>query len=106
MVSNTTSAGAGTDHDIAECVTTDGGSTKTLTAADVGTTAPTTLHSQLLALDIKNDQMYAGDRYIGAVTTSTGTYTCVILYIRYNGAANYKDMIQSTRTAYQYDGDL
>jgi hypothetical protein len=106
VVSNTTAAGAGTDHDIAEAVTTDGGTTQTLTQADMGTSAPTTLHSQLMALDIRADQMYAGDRYIGAVLAATGTYTCNIVYIRYRGHNNYKDMFQTTRTAFQYDGDL
>lgn len=107
IVSNTSSTGGGTDHDIAEAVTTDGGTTKTLAAADVGTSAPTTVHNQLLALDIRADQMYAGDRYIAAVTTKTGTYTCVICYIFYRGNYTYKDLIQAgTRTAFQYDGNL
>lgn len=106
VVSNTTAAGAGTDHDIAEAVTTDGGTTKTLTVADFGTVAPSTLGSQMLCLDVKADQMYAGDRYIGAVTTGTGTFTCVIVYIRYRGNFSFKDMFQATRTAFQYDGNL
>lgn len=107
VVSNTTAAGAGTDHDIAEAVTTDGGSTKTLTAADMGTAAMTTQgDTGILCLDVRSDQMYAGDSYIGAVTTGTGTFTCHIIYIRYRGNFNYKDMFQATRTAFQYDGDL
>lgn len=106
IVSNSASDGTGTDHDIAEAVTTDGGSTKTLTAADFGTAAPSTVGQQLMCLDIRADQMYDGDRYIAAVTTGTGTFTCNIVYIRYRGSFNYKDMIQATRTAFQYDGDL
>ena len=106
VVSNTTAAGAGTDQDIAEATTTDGGTTKTLTKADMGVSAPTALHNQLLALDVRADQMYAGDRYIRGEATSTGTYTCTFVYIRYRGAHNYKDMIQTTRLAFQHDGDL
>jgi len=106
IVSNTTSAGAGTDHDIVEAVTTDGGTTVALTQADYGIVAPSTLGDQVLCLDIRADQMYAGDRYIRAVLAATGTFTCVILYIRYNGSFNYKDMIQATRTAFQHDGDI
>ena len=97
---------SGTVTDIAEAVTTDGGATKTLTQSDMGISAPTTLHSQLMALDIRADQMADGHRYITAITTSTGTYTCNIVYIRYRGSHNYKDMIQATRTAFQYDGNL
>lgn len=106
IVSNTTAAGAGTDHDIAEAVTTDGGSTITLAAADFGTTAPTTLSQQCLYLDIKASQMYAGDRYIGAVIAAAGAFPIVIVYIRYNGDYSAKDLLQSTRTAFQYDGNL
>lgn len=105
IVSNTTSAGAGTDHDIAEAITTETGTTKTLTCADFGVVAPTTLGSQMLCLDIGADQMYAGDRYVGAVLAATGTFTCTIVYVQYNGTS-FKDVFQTTRTAFQYDGDL
>ncbi|HUT13089.1 MAG TPA: hypothetical protein VMY42_21525 [Thermoguttaceae bacterium] len=106
VVSNTTSIGGGTDHDICEAVTTDGGTTKTLTAANMGTSAPSALHNQLLCLDVRADQMYPGDRYICAVMTSTGTYGSAVVYIRYNGHCSFKDMFQTTRTAFQYDGNL
>jgi len=106
IVSNTTAAGAGTDHDIAEAVTTDGGSTKTLTSADIGAGAFTTKGSRMLCLDVRNDQMYAGDRYIGAVTAETGTLEIVVIYIKYHGTFSFKDMFQATRTAFQYDGPL
>ncbi len=106
IVSNTTAAGAGTDHDIAECVTTDGGTTTTLTKEDMGILAPSALHSQHMHLDIRADQMYPGDRYIFAVLASTGTYGVAIVYVRYRGHANFKDMIQATRVAFQYNGDL
>lgn len=110
VVSNTTATGGGTDHDICEAVTTDGGSTKTLAAADMGTAAVTTFTDQnMVVLDVKADQMYDGDRYIGLVTTKGGTgatfpFHCVA--IRYRGANTFKDMFQTTRTAFQYDGDL
>jgi len=103
VVGNTSSTGGGTDNTIATAVTADGGTTTALTAADMGTSAPTTIHNQLMALDIRNDQLTSGDRYIAAVTTGTGTYTCVVVYVRYRGHASYKDMIQATRTAFQLD---
>ena len=106
IVSNSGATGGGTDHDIAEAVTTDGGTTKTLAAADMGASAGTAIHNQLLCLDIRADQMYAGDRYIAAMLTATGTYTCTVVYIRYRGSFSFKDMIQTTRTAFQYDGNL
>jgi hypothetical protein len=106
VVSNNAAAGGGTDTDIAEAVTTDGGSTTTLTVADFGTSAPTAHNDQMLALDVRADQMAAGDRYIGAVVTNTGTYTFTVVYIRYRGGVSYKDMFQATRTAFQYDGNL
>lgn len=109
VVSNTTAAGAGTDHEIAEAVTTDGGTTKTLAAANMGTAAVTTATDQnLVILDVKADQMYAGDQYIGLVTEKGGTGATFPFHwvaIRYRGTA-YKDMFQTTRTAFQYDGDL
>ena len=107
--SNTTAAGAGTDHDIVEAVTTDGGTTQTLTGADMygtATAVATTVSDKLMALDVRADQMFAGDRFICARTAGTGTFVTHIMYIRYNGAFSYKDMIQVTRTAFQYDGDL
>lgn len=110
VVSNSDSDGGGTDHDIAEAVTTDGGSTKTLTGSNYGTAVNTAQNQQMIVLDVRADQMYAGDRYIGLVTTvnAGGTYPIHILYIQYNGNFSYKDMFQfaGTRTAFQYDGDL
>lgn len=106
VASNSASDGSGTDHDIVEAVTADAGTTKTLTAAELGTAAFTAVHNYLFALDVRADQLYAGDRYIVAKPTSTGTFGCVIVYIRYRGAYSYKDMIQATKSNYQYDGDL
>jgi hypothetical protein len=109
VVSNTTSAGGGTDHVIADAVTGDGATATTaltLASANMGTAVPTVLHNQLMALDIRADQMYAGDRYICAVLESTGTYGVCIVYIRYRGNANYKDMIQGTRLTFQHDGEV
>ncbi len=107
VISNTTAAGAGTDHEIAEAVTTDGGTTKTLVAADMGTAAVTTFTNQnFIVMDVKASQMYAGDRYIGIMLTETGTFPTHTVALRYNGSFNFKDMFQTTRTAFQYDGDL
>ena len=109
VISNTTAAGAGTDHIIAEAVTTDGGTTDTLTGADMygaATAAATSVSDKLIALDVKADQMYPGDRYICLSSTGAGTFVTHVMYIRYRGAHNFKDMFQGTRTAFQYDGDL
>lgn len=106
VISNTTAAGAGTDHIIAEAVTTDGGTTDDLTQADYGISANTTKNDQMIVLDVRADQMYAGDRFICCSTVGTGTFITNILYIRYNGNFSFKDMFQATRTAFQYDGDL
>jgi len=109
VISNTTAAGAGTDHEIAEAVTTDGGTTKTLTGANMygtATAAATTVSDKLIVMDVRADQMYAGDRYICCSTTGGGTLVTHIMYIRYNGHCSFKDMFQTTRTAFQYDGNL
>jgi len=106
IASNSGSTGGGTDHDIAEAVTTDGGSTTTLAAADMGTTPFTTAGDQVVLLDVGADQMYAGDRYVSVKTTGSGTFPVVFMFIRYNGNYSYKDMFQGTRSAFQYDGDL
>ena len=106
IISNTTSAGAGTDHDIVEAVTTDAGSTKTLATADFGLGAFTSVNDRMMCLDVRNDQMYAGDRYIAAVTAETGTLEIVVVYIRYHGTFSFKDMFQATRAAFQNDSDL
>lgn len=106
VVSNTTSAGGGTDHDIAEGVTTDGGTTKTLTNGDFGTAAFTTPSSTFWALDVKAEDIYPGDRYIAAVLAGTGTFTCTVVYLRYGPDNSWKDMFQTTRTCYQYRGNL
>lgn len=107
VISNTTAAGAGTDHEIAEAVTTDGGTTKTLLCTDMGTAAVTTATDQnLIVMDVRADQMYAGDRYVGIMLTETGTFPSHTIAIRYRGSFSMKDMFQATRTAFQYDGDL
>ena len=109
IISNTTAVGGGTDHEICEAVTTDGGTTKTLTGPDMygtATAAATTVSDKLIVLDVRADQMYAGDRYICCSTTGGGTLVTHIMYIRYRGAFSFKDMFQGTRTAFQYDGDL
>lgn len=110
IVSNSASDGSGTDHDIAEAVTADGGETKTLTGADMYGAATATpaagVNDKFLALDVRNEQLYAGDRYIAAVTVDAGTLEIVIVYIRYRGNYSYKDMLWSTRYAFQYNGDL
>lgn len=106
LVSNTTAAGAGTDHIIAEAVTTSGGTVDTLTQADMGTAASTTMFDQFMALDVGADDMYAGDRYVCAVTTGTGTLPCVFFYFRYNGNFQTDWMVQATQTAFQHTGDL
>jgi hypothetical protein len=106
IVSNTTAAGGGTDHDIGEAVTTEGGTTVALTTADMGTAAAyTSANSEFMALDVRQDEMYPGDRYIAAVTTGTGTYPIHIVYLRYRGDAG-KDIIQETRLQFQYHGNL
>lgn len=108
IISNSKSDGTGTDTDIAEAVTTDGGTTKTLAAADYGTAAnTTTATTQLIALDIRASQMPQGDRYIAAYNDGQSTWPCSIVYIRYNGDHVFKDVIQNgARTAFQYDGNL
>lgn len=106
VISNSDSDGGGTDTDIAEAVTTDGGTTKTLTNADYGTAANTTVNSQLIALDVRASQMPQGDRYIAAYNDGQGTWPVTIVYIRYNGDHVFKDVIQAIRTAFQYDGAL
>lgn len=106
LISNTTAAGGGTDHIIAEAVTAVGGTTDTLTAADMGTVDGSTLTDQFIALDVGADDMYPGDRYISALTTGTGTNPTVFIFIRYNGNFQTDWMIQATRTAGQYTGDL
>ena len=109
LVSNNASLGGGTDHDIAEMVTTEGGSTTTLTAADwgTGTCGATPIDSCFGYLDIKTDDLYAGDRYIAVVTaTVAGTIPHTMLYIRYRGTHSFKDMVQTTRTMFQYTGDV
>lgn len=109
IVSNTTSTGGGTDHDIAEAVTTDGGTTETLAKGHwgTGTNGVTPIDTCFGYLDIKADDMYAGDRYIAAMTTGvTGTIPYMIVYIRYRGKYSFKDMVQTTRTMFQYTGDL
>lgn len=106
IVSNSDADGGGTDTDIAEAVTTDGGTTKTLLAADYGTAVNTTANSQLIALDVRASQMPQGDRYIAAVNDGQSTWPCTIVYIRYNGDNVFKDVIQATKTAWQYDGNL
>ena len=109
IISNTTAAGAGTDHDIVEAVTTDAGSTKTLTGADMygtATAVATTVSDKVIVLDVRADQMYKGDRFICCTCAGTGTFVTHIMYIRYNGSFQFKDMFQGTRTAFQHDGDL
>lgn len=106
VISNSASDGGGTDHIIAEAVTTDGGTVDDLTQADYGVAANTTVNDQMVLLDVRADQMVGSDRYIAAVTTGTGTFITHIVYFRYNGNFSFKDMFQATRTAFQYDGDL
>lgn len=107
IVSNSSSTGTGTDHTVAKCVTTDGGTTTTLTGADMygaaTATAAAGVHDRFLALDIKTDQLTAGDRYVAAVTTKGGTLPINILYVRYKGDFNYKDMAWATRYNFQYN---
>ncbi len=110
VISNTTSAGGGTDHEIVEAVTTEGGTTTTLTGANMlgsstNLVAATTVTDKFIALDVRSSQLFAGDRYIGVVTVDAGTLVTHIMYIRYNGANNFKDMMWGTRTAFQFDGD-
>lgn len=105
IVSNNTAAGGGTDTEIAEAVTTDGGTTKTLTAANMGTAAVASLGNDVLALDIKAEEMPQGDRYIAAVTAKSGTFPVRIVYIQYNGDHVFSNVIQPTRTAFQFYGD-
>lgn len=108
IVSNSDADGGGTDTDIAEAVTTDGGTTQTLTEANAGTAVNTAVNNQLMALDIRASQMPQGDRYVAAViaATTTGALPIHIIYIRYNASHSFKDVIQATRTAFQYDGNL
>ena len=102
VVSNSASDGSGTDTTLAEIVTTDGGTTTALLAADYGTAVNTTLNSQALYLDIRADQMADGDRYLGVITTATGTIPTHFVYFRYRGFA-FTDVFQATRTAFQKD---
>lgn len=104
VISNSASDGTGTDTDLADAVTTDGGTTTTLTEVNYGTVAPTTLNSQFYALDIRADQMPQGDRYIGASTTKAGTFEIDIVYIRYNGDHAFKGVQQATQVQFQLDG--
>ncbi len=104
LVGNSQSNGGGTDNDIMSAVTTEGGSTETLAAADYGTAVNTAHHDQMVMLDMKADQMTAGDRFVAAVTTGSGTWPMVIIYVRYNGTFSTKDMFQATRTAFQLNG--
>lgn len=105
--SNTASTGAGSSTTICKAVTTDGGTTTTLTGADMyGTTTATVAaayHDRLLYLDVRADQMGAGHRYLNIVTTKGGTLPIVVIAIRYKGAHNFKDMLQTTRYAFQND---
>lgn len=107
IVSNSDSDGGGTDTDIATAVDTEGLSSTAaaaLTQADYGTAVNTTAGDQTMYLDVRADQMPQGDRYIAAVTTSTGTIPISIIYLRYNGDNHFKDMFNATRTAFQFDG--
>lgn len=106
ITSNSESDGSGTDTDIAETTTTEGGTTIVLAAADYGTAVNTAVNSQALHLDIRADQMPQDDRYIAAVVAATGTYPIHIVYQRYNADHSFKDMYQATRTAFQNDGAL
>lgn len=103
VTGNSDADGGGTDHTIASAVTTDGGSTTTLAIADIGTGAATTLNSNFYALDIRADQMTAGDRYIGAETTKTGTFEITIAYIRYNGDHLYQGSHKASHVQFQLD---
>ncbi len=107
IVSNSAQDGSGTDTDIAEAVTTDGGTTQTLDTNDIGTgTATTALNGNFYVLDIRADQMADDDRYIGAVTAKTGTLEITIMYMTYNLNHAFRDVGQATRLAFQHDGNL
>ena len=103
MVSNSQADGGGTDSDVASAVTTDGGTTETLAAADYGTAVNTAFHDKMVLLDVRASQMADGDRYIAPVITSGGTWPMVVVCVRYNGRS-FKDVFQATRTAFQLDG--
>lgn len=106
IISNSASDGSGTDTVFATAVDTEGGTTTAaaaMTQADYGIAANTTINSQMMVLDVRADKMADSDRYIAAVTTSTGTFITHIIYVRYNGNFSFKDMFQATRTAFQLD---
>lgn len=99
--SSASTTGTADNITVATAVTTDGGTDASLVAADYGTAVNTTIQDQVVALDIKTEQLSAGHRYISVLTTGGGTYPIDIMFIRYNAALTYKDMIQATRTAFQ-----
>lgn len=110
IVSNSASDGSGTDHDICEAVTTSGGTTTTLTGADMYGTATATIaagvNKKYLALEVRSEDLYPGDRYIAAKSTKGGTQSINYVYIRVPDHAQKDALYAGTRYAFEYLGNL